>query len=253
MLFFGSAYQVLARVKAMIENDRPQTIVLDFTRVVACDSSAVAVIARMCKLLAREKVAFAVAGAQARFVQMLRTGGCLPADSMVYADRNEALEAGETMVLLQEGALQQATTIRTWLAAVLDSDRFAAILMATLVLPRSRARLVYLSHRRSLRSAVLYRERPHRGSRRFAGHGEPRAHPRRPHPSRGSTLLCSVYRVRPACGPSRRRALWVLERVVFDRLPRRASPIWQSPCCATSFAINPNAWGFATRQNAVLA
>lgn len=130
MLFFGSAYQLMARVKQLVAKAPPDAIVLDLTAVSGCDSSATAVIARMRKLLARDGLAFAVAGGSAPILALLRSSGCLSPGDAVYAAIDEALEAAEVALLRADADVAAApTSLRHWLSRALDSEPLATALI----------------------------------------------------------------------------------------------------------------------------
>ena len=132
-LFFGSAYQILLRVKQLIAVDQPRLIVLDLSSVLGCDSSTTATLARMRRLLAKQSVDFAVAGGDPRIVNLLKTSGSLQPGDVVYATRDQALEAAEAIVLTDvDQSRLSPRELEDWLAESLGSAEFARRLLPEL-------------------------------------------------------------------------------------------------------------------------
>jgi SulP family sulfate permease len=134
MLFFGSAYQIFAHVRQITATEHPKMIVLDFTKVSGCDSSATAVLARMRRGLARDTIKLAFAGGKKEVIDLLRSAGCFAENDMFYATREQALDAGELMVLKDFADTQpQRKTLAIWLSEALGSAILAEALMGALI------------------------------------------------------------------------------------------------------------------------
>lgn len=102
-LFFGSAYQVMARVRNLVaEPGGTLLLVLDLSGVAGCDSSTLAILARMRQALHRGGVGFAVAGGQPPLIAALRTAKALRPEDPVFPTRARALEAAEDRLLDQQ-------------------------------------------------------------------------------------------------------------------------------------------------------
>ena len=130
MLFFGSAYQIVARVRHLLASNTPDAIVFDLTAVTGCDSSATAVIARMRKMLKREAIRFAVAGASEPVLEQLLLSDCLNTDDATYSATNQALEAAETALLQPRRARDAAPlSIQQWLSQALGGEHLASSLI----------------------------------------------------------------------------------------------------------------------------
>lgn len=99
-LFFGSAAQVVARVRQLVaEPGGTLLLVLDLSGVAGCDSSTLASLARMRQALGRAGVDFAVSGGPPALVAALRAAKALRPDDAVFPSRARALEAAEERLL----------------------------------------------------------------------------------------------------------------------------------------------------------
>jgi SulP family sulfate permease len=102
-LFFGSAYQLLARLRDLVASGALGMVVLDFTAVTGADFSTAAVLRRLEALARAKSVALVLAGLRPDVARVLRDAAIGGAPAVVFADRNAALEHAERFVLASAG------------------------------------------------------------------------------------------------------------------------------------------------------
>jgi sulfate permease, SulP family len=110
-VFFGTAYQLLQRVRErLIETSPARFLVLDFRHVDGLDSSAVVSFARMRKLAAAQGAVLVLTALPPSVRRQLERGGCLEAGAVrVFADLDHGLEWCEGE-LLAEGFAPRPST-----------------------------------------------------------------------------------------------------------------------------------------------
>lgn len=133
-VFFGSAYHLRGKVKAILADHQPLVLIFDFGRVIGVDSSAVSAMVGISRLLADKGVQQLVTGLSPAAMQVLRESGGLDKTVVISADIDEALERGEEAVL---AACASRAAVNPpffdWLASMLGSAEFAATLQRHLV------------------------------------------------------------------------------------------------------------------------
>jgi SulP family sulfate permease len=132
-IFFGSAYQMLNRVRSLVAEGGLRLLILDFSAVTGGDSSTAAVLGRLDKYLKREAVLLIFAGVSPQVLALLKSSGTIDLSSNILSDRNVALEFAETFVLA-EADTPQPTSIPLvdWLAQSLGHRDLADLLVPML-------------------------------------------------------------------------------------------------------------------------
>ena len=95
-IFFGSAYQMLSSVKALVAAGGLHVLVLDFTGVTGGNSSAAAVLSRLDKLLKRENIVPIFAGARREIFALFQNSGTWDRNNAMARDRDAALQTPRT-------------------------------------------------------------------------------------------------------------------------------------------------------------
>jgi SulP family sulfate permease len=129
-IFFGSAYQMLSSVKALVGASDLYVLVLDFTGVTGGDSSAAAVLNRLDKLLKREKILPIFAGIRPEIFPLFQNSGILNGSAATARDRDSALQEAENRILARAGTPAPSTiSLKAWLARSLGGREFAEALV----------------------------------------------------------------------------------------------------------------------------
>jgi SulP family sulfate permease len=131
-IFFGSAYQLLNVVQAILLH-KPQRLILDFTNVSGGDSSTTVVLARLTKLLQREGTLLIFAGVPQRILALLHKADVIDGSVTVVPDRETALQFAEVAILdevFAEGP--ESITLTTWLTQALGCEAHAHRLLPLL-------------------------------------------------------------------------------------------------------------------------
>lgn len=133
-VFFGSAYHLRDRVKALVAERPPTMLIFDFSRVMGIDSSAATTLVGIARWLGEQGVSQRMVGLSPAAMQALRNSGRLSKDIVVLPDLDEALEEGERAVLAAHAPnLPAGPSFSDWLADILGSVEFAATLQRHLV------------------------------------------------------------------------------------------------------------------------
>jgi sulfate permease, SulP family len=136
-MFFGSAYHLREKVKALVADHRPMMLIFDFSRVMGIDSSAATTIVGIARWLRDKGVQQRMVGLSQAVVQALRGSGDLNKEIVVWSDIDEALEQGENAVLAVHATTSPvASSFSDWLVDMLGSIEFAATLQRHLVKAR---------------------------------------------------------------------------------------------------------------------
>jgi len=131
-VFFGSAYSMRDKVKALVGERRLTMVMFDFSRVLGIDSSAAATLVGIVRWLRDRGVQQRVVGLAPTALQAMGTG--LGKDVVVH-DLNEALEQAEDAVLAAHAAeARSSPAFVDWLAELLGSPAFAGALQRRLVM-----------------------------------------------------------------------------------------------------------------------
>ncbi len=249
-LFFGSAYQLLAHVRRLVEAAPLDMLVLDLTAVTGCDSSTTAVITRMRRLLARKEIAFAVAGGPPQMLGLLRSAGCLAATDKAYTTRNEAIEAAERLVLdrVPRDSGTKAT-LDGWLADALGDAGRARALIGAMVC-HDHAPGSYLCREGEPTTTLLFIE----SGRVAVMVGEPAVCVRvfGPHTIAGEHGFVLGLPRTASLKVEEPARVWSLDRPRFDRL-QADDPALVIALMRDIVRLQSERLAFATRQNAALA
>jgi len=133
-VFFGSAYHMRERIKALLAERRPRMMIFDLSRVVGLDSSAATTIVGMARWLRDKGVQQRLVGVSPAALQALRESSGPKEDIVVLSDLDEALEQGESAILAAyEPESKARPSFSDWLAEILGSPEFAATLQQHLV------------------------------------------------------------------------------------------------------------------------
>ena len=132
-IFFGSAYQMLNRVRSLVANGGLRLLILDFSAVTGGDSSTAAVLGRLDKLLKRESVLVAFAGVSSQVLAVLKGSGAIGASSKLLPELSSALEYAENLVLAEaETPPRTSIPLTDWLAQSLGRRDLAELLVPML-------------------------------------------------------------------------------------------------------------------------
>ena len=250
MLFFGSAYQLLAHVRRLVDAASLDLLVLDLTAVTGCDSSTTAVVARMRRLLARKGIAFAVAGGPPQVVALLRSARCLSPEDTAYATRNDALEAAEQLVLDRlPGTGATTTTLDGWLADALGDAARARTLIGAMAC-QDHAPGAYLCRQGEPTTTLLFIE----SGRVAVMVGEPAVCVRvfGPHTIAGEHGFVLGLPRTASLQVEQPARVWSLDRPGFDRL-QAEDPALVIALLRDIVRLQSERLAFATRQNVALA
>lgn len=132
-VFFGSAYRLQEQVAELVRNLRPHMVIFDFSAVSGIDSSAGSSFVRISQRLKDAGIRQGISGLAPLVRAVMDEAGAL-AGAQDYATLDEALEAGEALVLQQHGFT--AATYRPladWFADALGTVDYAQALIAALV------------------------------------------------------------------------------------------------------------------------
>ncbi|WP_424965435.1 cyclic nucleotide-binding domain-containing protein [Dinoroseobacter sp. S375] len=132
-LFFGSVEQVLDHIRAALGRpNRPDTIILDFRKVSALDSAALAAMRKLEYLGEQHGTEIVIAGARPQLAAALLRIEAMLTDrsAVVFAPSVDgALEAAEDRLLADHAAGPWADTARSAIADALQDDALAARLL----------------------------------------------------------------------------------------------------------------------------
>jgi SulP family sulfate permease len=133
-VFFGSAYHLREKVKALLAERQLLMLIFDFSGVVGIDSSATTTIVGIALMLRDKGVQFRAVGLSPVAMQAFREPNGLNKDLVVLPELDEALEQGENAVLAAHSSDAVASTsFSDWLSSIVGSAEFAMTLQQHLV------------------------------------------------------------------------------------------------------------------------
>ena len=131
-IFFGSAYRLQEQVAYHVASLRPRMVIFDFSAVSGIDSSAGSSFLRIAQRLRDARIRHAVTGLAADVRRVMAEAGALHG-VQEHASLDEALEAGETMLLEQHGfMIANHRPLLDWFTDALGSVDHARHLVAAL-------------------------------------------------------------------------------------------------------------------------
>lgn len=132
-IFFGQAYRLQERIRALVIATTPRMVVFDFTAVSGIDSSAGSSLLRIEEMLRHRGIAHSVIGLSPEIRHVMADAGGLGADVIQFDSLDEALECGEDKLLaLHGGHATGQRPLVDWLAEALGSTDLADTLAAAL-------------------------------------------------------------------------------------------------------------------------
>jgi SulP family sulfate permease len=143
-IFFGQAYRLQERIRALVEVKAPRMVIFDFSAVTGIDSSAGSSLLRIEEMLNHRGITHAVVGLSPDVSHIMADAGGLGPGVIRHDSLDEALECGEDNILARHGG--HATGQRPladWLAEALGSADLAGTLAAALE-PANHAEAGYL-------------------------------------------------------------------------------------------------------------
>ena len=143
-VFFGQAYRLQERIRALVEAKAPRMVIFDFSAVSGIDSSAGSSLLRIEEMLSHRDIAHAVVGLSLDISHVMADAGGLGPCVIRHNSLDEALERGEDGILARYGG--HATGQRPladWLTEALGSTDLAGTLTAALE-PANHAEAGYL-------------------------------------------------------------------------------------------------------------
>ena len=134
-IFFGQAYRLQERMRALIAAKTPRAMIFDFTLVDGIDSSAGSSLLRIEDMLRQHGIVQIIVGTSPEIRHIMRDAGGLGTDIIEYDSLDEALEYGENMLLAAHGGHAAGQRpLMEWLSEALGSTDLAASLVAALEL-----------------------------------------------------------------------------------------------------------------------
>ncbi len=128
-IFFGSVYQILSRVRALVSARQMHMLIIDFTAVSGGDSSMSTVLSRLNKLLKRQRVELVFAGIREDLLPLVQNSGAQES-VVLMPDRNSAIERAEdALLLLSAGTIRPIQPLAEWLTQSLGQAEFADALI----------------------------------------------------------------------------------------------------------------------------
>jgi sulfate permease, SulP family len=132
-IFFGQAYRLQERIRALVNAKTPRMVVFDFTAVSGIDSSAGSSLLRIEEMLRYRGIAHVVVGLSPETRHVMADAGGLSGDVIQYDSLDEALECGEHRLLaLHGGHATGQRPLADWLTEELGSAELADTLVAAL-------------------------------------------------------------------------------------------------------------------------
>jgi len=143
-IFFGQAYRLQERIRALVETKAPRMVIFDFSAVSGIDSSAGSSLLRIEEMLSHRGIAHVVVGLSPDIRHVMADAGGLGSNVVRYDSLDEALEYGEDSILARHGghATGQRPLVE-WLTEAMGSADLADMLVAALE-PASHAEAGYL-------------------------------------------------------------------------------------------------------------
>jgi SulP family sulfate permease len=139
-IFFGSAFRLREKVKAVVAESRCLMLIFDFSRVIGIDSSAAATVVGLSRSLHDTGIGQLIVGLSPTAIEAFRQSDGLGKNVAILTDMDEALERGEQLVLApwaSDPAVKPPFS--DWLSAILGNPEDAAILQGHLASARYKA------------------------------------------------------------------------------------------------------------------
>lgn len=250
-IFFGSAYRLQEQIAGQVARLRPRMVIFDFSAVSGIDSSAGSSFLRIAQRLKAAQVRHVVTGLSPGVRQVMAEVGALAGVSD-YASLDEALEAGETLLLEQNGFTAAShRPLIDWLADALGDAEHARDLADALA-PAQAVDEHYLCHQGDDTDSLLFVER----GRVSVVVERPGYAPIRHRVFGANTVVGEIgfFLDVPRSASLRldgNTSVWALDRPSFERL-QRDRPALTTALLTYTVRTQAERLAFATRQIAAL-
>jgi len=250
-IFFGSAYRLQEQIAAQVTRLRPRMVIFDFSAVSGIDSSAGSSFLRIAQRLKAAQVRHVVTGLSPGVRQVMVEVGAL-AGVLEHASLDEALEAGETLLLEQNGfAAAHHRPLIDWLADALGDAGHAQDLADALA-PARPVDEHYLCRQGDDTDSLLFVER----GRVSVVVERPGHAPIRHRVFGANTVVGEIgfFLDVPRSASLRldgNTSVWALDRPAFERL-QRERPALTTALLTYTVRTQAERLAFATRQIAAL-
>lgn len=250
-VFFGSAYRLQEQVAELVRNLRPRMIIFDFAAVSGIDSSAGSSFLRISQRLQDADIRHVTSGLSPVVRAVMAEVGAL-SGAQEYATLDEALEAGETLLLQQHGFVTAGHhPLADWFTDALGSAEYARALIAALE-PARPVDSQYLCHQGDDTDNLLFVER----GRVSVLVERPGLAPIRHRVFGANTVIGEIgfFLGVPRTASLRLDAdtqVWALERAIFERL-KQDQPGLTAALLTYTVRTQAERLSFATRQLAAL-
>jgi SulP family sulfate permease len=250
-IFFGSAYRLQEQVAALVATRHPRMVVFDFSSVDRIDSSAGSSLLRISQRLREAGIRHVVSGLSPLVRAVMVEAGAL-AGVTEYADLDQALEAGETLLLVEHGfKTAEYPPLVDWFTEALGSAAFARDLIAVLE-PAHPVDAEYLCRQGDPTDSLLFVER----GRVSVLVDRPGHAPIRHRVFGANTVLGEVgfFLDVPRTADLKQdpgTRVWALSRPAFERL-QRDQPALTAALLVYTIRTQAERLSFATRQIAAL-
>ena len=132
-IFFGQAYRLQERMRALAAATAPRMMIFDFSLVSGIDSSAGSSLLRIEEMLRHRGIVHVTVGTSPDIRRIMADAGGLGKDLIQYDSLDEALECGEDMVLgAHGGTVAGQRSLAEWLTEALGDAELAGTLTAEL-------------------------------------------------------------------------------------------------------------------------
>jgi len=158
-IFFGSAYTLLERIKALVVERQPKIVIFDFSDVTGIDSSAGASFVKIHDLLRKASATQVMVAMSARATGILNASAALGENIQYFDHLDSALEAAEEKML---SAYEAPNSLRSsmidWLTEMIGSRTDAEALFGRMI-PAPQDSNSYLCHEGDPTDDLLFIER----------------------------------------------------------------------------------------------
>jgi SulP family sulfate permease len=251
-IFFGSAYQMLNRIRSLVADGGLRLVILDFSAVTGGDSSTAAVLGRLDRLLQREAVSLIFAGVSPEVLKLLKSSGALGASATVLPDRNAALEFAENFVLAKADAPQPTSIpLADWLTQALGRRDLAELLIPLLEQENVSAG-AYLCRQGDPTDTLLFIETGRVGVMVGSGREELCVRVFGPHTIAGEQGFLLKQPRSASLKVEHNARIWSLPRETYDRLLQTNTDLVIA-LMSDIVRLQAERLTFATRQNTVFA
>jgi SulP family sulfate permease len=250
-IFFGSAYQLLNTVRAILSN-KPKRLILDFTNVSGGDSSTTVVLARLIKLLHREGTLLIFAGLPQRIWALLHKADVIDGSVTVVPDRETALQFAEVAILdevFAEGP--ESITLATWLTQALGCEAHAHRLLPLLQRTDLKAG-DYICRQGDPTDSLIFIERGRIGVMIGSGAGEQCVRVFGPHTIAGEQGFVLQTPRSASLKVEQDATIWSLSRKTYDTLVETQSDVVVA-LMRDIIRLQSERLMFATRQASALS